>query len=955
MRLTLRTLLAYLDNILDPADADLLGKKIEDSEFATSLVRQIRGSVRRLRLDAPALDAQGVGGDLNSVAEYLDNVLPPEEVPALEKACLDNEVNLGEVASCHQVLTLVLGEAAPVTEAMRQRTYGIAPTVAASATPTVDVHSAHDGVPAPSSNMVVSSPTHPVVSDATIPVNLPPVESARQSSSITSPEKDARPSKRYVRIDQPSTKETWRAESTSLETEQQAKSEYAVGVPVAAVRKTTATEMPTKVRPANRGTHSDYMPRRSSWLRSAILTSIVALLIVVSLLFATGSLRENLLTRWLGKRQDVVVNTPRQEASSPPTPVVPVASNDSNLEIVSPNQQRPPSFLENSLVEPAFNNDPSLSEPVPPAPELMPIEPVSIIPLESQAAETFEQPDESLPDLLDSNGFRNPIELPPATEEPILPELNVVEANTSVPRTADPAPVPLFDNATADELMLEEPQITVTHAEIERATEEESVPDLSFDSNLEVASSLSLDEELVTNDFQPAVETLGDASIADAVPSQFDETPIVVVELEPAPVEPPVAAPGPAVSDLAIATRLPIEPEAAIVPEANVAPAMKPRKLRRDDQLLLLFDDDSKAWVRVDSKVQLQEKDYLLGLPAFKSDIEIGSGMVCTVHGVGRVRLGPSTDISLLDGQIVLRSEDDGQSQCVRFQGERLEFQDMDRDTSVAIEAFHRHVPGSDTAELPHSILMVHAMNRPVVVEFRGDTYDIPLGRHLLAVDNLTPRIKSTTKKPKWMYPDSRRQADRGAIREWKKELAAVTNIQSWLHAKAERKIRVGQRALAARSLAEMDDFVATVASLGDPDQRAYWNDQFETMQRALTRGSESRRLLRMELEKSYGSEQSELMMSMLQGYNQKQLASGDAALLVRHLEHPNLELRVLAIENLRRITGRTSDFRPAATLGKRNAKAKAWRKQLEAGRVTYGRNIPEIVQMLESFAEDTQ
>ncbi len=123
MRLTLRTLLAYLDDILEPNDREAIAEKIEESEFAKKLVHRTHDVVSRLRLGAPSVLGAGVARDPNSVAEYLDNTMAPEQIQDFEKVCLESDSHLAETAACHHVLTMVMGEPIQVEPATRERMY----------------------------------------------------------------------------------------------------------------------------------------------------------------------------------------------------------------------------------------------------------------------------------------------------------------------------------------------------------------------------------------------------------------------------------------------------------------------------------------------------------------------------------------------------------------------------------------------------------------------------------------------------------------------------------------------------------------------------------------------------------------------------------------------------------------------------------------------------------------
>jgi hypothetical protein len=121
MRLTLRTLIAWLDDTLTPAEVRTIGQQVAESPFAKELVERVQRVTRQRRLTYPG-DLGSEPVDPNFVAAYLDNELSPEQVAEYEKRCLTSDVHLAEVASVHQVLSLI-GQKAKVPADAKLRMY----------------------------------------------------------------------------------------------------------------------------------------------------------------------------------------------------------------------------------------------------------------------------------------------------------------------------------------------------------------------------------------------------------------------------------------------------------------------------------------------------------------------------------------------------------------------------------------------------------------------------------------------------------------------------------------------------------------------------------------------------------------------------------------------------------------------------------------------------------------
>jgi len=787
MRLTLRTLLAYLDHTLEPQDAELLRTKISESAFATQLVERIQTSLVNTHLSAPAPDAVAPVEDANVICEYLDSTLSAEQVAEIERACLESETHLAEAAACHQILTMVLGQPADVSPSLRQRIYELPDRELSDIASSANFSSlAIPGTPAaggfagdlpPAEFANAASNQDAIYSDDvdTVVPPLPPLEAGSREAVVPVGPADSGVSDAPTRLRQAGT----------------------IG--------------PGEAPPVVAGSDSPRLLRRSDMYGGSIRPSritpwLVSLALAAVLLFALAQSFSPLLrSRTAGTvgdiddRADVIVPI---ESSTPDSDsaVLPDASTDA---LPPPSDGQPRTTESRSATD---------ATPIPKSESQTP----------EKSNETATTPLAGDADESDATG---------TTHGDMAASTPTTESTTAPPLPTPPSPSSLSINSS----------------ETDPGETEDSEPGMS---------------EVVEG----------------APPEETEQT-----------------------------------------PQVSPKPRGKPAVVLSEETLLVGRIDQG-PWTRLHKEMQIGPGVTIVCAPHFQGHLASEIGVDLMLVGATEIswessQAPPATTVGVNYGRLLIGSQQSGATLGLRLGETRMKVTFDEPEAVIAITRSHFRAPGFDPL-LPEnhlattSILAVQGTTR---ITRDGQENALSTGDQWSQRGTADPDIGTVETLPAWIEnPDADSEEvyalARGALLELVAGDAPI--LKSLREATNFRRSEVA--ALAGRTLLALG--VANIYFGGDgllsrTDQRNYWPEHYRDLVRVVDRDPQAAEQL-FEAVASMESADAAVLSRLLVGYSQKQLAAGGDAKLVDLLDANSMAVRVLAIENLRAITGISLNYR---------------------------------------------
>lgn len=371
--------------------------------------------------------------------------------------------------------------------------------------------------------------------------------------------------------------------------------------------------------------------------------------------------------------------------------------------------------------------------------------------------------------------------------------------------------------------------------------------------------------------------------------------------------------------------------------------------------VLLRYDDKAGTWFRVEPRAAVIAGERLLALPEFRPKITLVSGLHLDLSGGTQIIMGagngPSAartagapTLELVYGRIVLINPTNADTHVKLNFGPMGGEARLARNATLAVEVERKHVSGQDPRQSPAPIeTRLFAPDGGVVWQDAAGTKNIEKPSRWTASVAGATEVADDPSPPEWIDHEPIVQMSEQRFGAPLVESTLVSNVpaETQLLELFQGSGRKEVKSLVARSSIHVGLFEPFIDALRDSEQKANWKTHIETLRVAMALSPESAGKVKQALEDQRGKPAANDLYEMLCGYNSDQVGhtpdqmkTGALAKLINWLEEDSLDYRVLAVHDLKELTGKALMGNPAASLAERKISIRVWRARLESGQL---------------------
>jgi hypothetical protein len=357
-------------------------------------------------------------------------------------------------------------------------------------------------------------------------------------------------------------------------------------------------------------------------------------------------------------------------------------------------------------------------------------------------------------------------------------------------------------------------------------------------------------------------------------------------------------------------------------------------------QVILRFDAEQNAWVRLPAREPVSVGDRLLTLPDFRSQITLANGLTMEMLGGTLVELTPidaagTPGLQLLRGRMLLFTVG-GSKASLRLDNGAQPTTFTLSTAELGLEFIPQRAPGNDPALPAPWVVSIYAHSGQTSWSAGGGPESpLPAPSVWVLAAAGPPAAGPQAELPKWLTNDDRdllqKQAADAIESRLRSDKAVSIALREILDDKPPRAENVQ---LALRCLAQIGEFADFMPLLRDATQRySSWDRYVRMLVEAIDFGPVYADAVRQVFVTQHDAE-GDSEYRMLWGYTDQQLQAGAAQFLVDSLNHEELDVRVVSYWTLCDVTGLTISYLPQDPDAKRKPNIQKWQAKLESGAI---------------------